>query len=223
VATDAAYYHYIRYEIEPLLPPTARHIVDVGAGTGRTAAWLKARFPESRTTGLEVNGSLLDELAGNVDEALIVDLNAGIPDIGSPDLILCLDVLEHLVEPGEVLARLTARLSHGGTVIVSLPNIAHLSVSLPLLLRGRFEYRDAGILDRTHLRFFVRDSAIALLNQAGLVARQGIRSGLTGSKARLADTVTLGLLRDRLTKQYILAGTPAVEGATQTDIRWLIA
>jgi SAM-dependent methyltransferase len=222
VATDAAYYHYIRYEIEPLLPPTARRIVDVGTGTGRTAAWLRSRFPESRTIGLEVNGALLDELAGNVDEALIVDLNAGIPDIGSPDLILCLDVLEHLVDPREVLAQLAARLSRGGTVIVSLPNVAHLSVSLPLLLRGRFEYRDAGILDRTHLRFFVRDSAIALLNQAGLVVRQGIRSGLTGSKTKLADTVTLGLLRDRLAKQYILAGTPAVEGATQGDIRWLI-
>ncbi|MFL5253110.1 MAG: class I SAM-dependent methyltransferase [Rhodopila sp.] len=146
MATDAAYYHYIRYEIEPLLPPTARRIVDVGTGTGRTAAWLRSRFPESRTIGLEVNGALLDELAGNVDEALIVDLNAGIPDIGSPDLILCLDVLEHLVDPGEVLAQLAARLSRGGTVIVSLPNVAHLSVSLPLLLRGRFEYRDADYL-----------------------------------------------------------------------------
>jgi hypothetical protein len=69
----------------------------------------------------------------------------------------------------------------------------------------------------------VRDSAIALPNQAGVVARQGIRSGLTGSKARLADMVTLGLLRDRLTKQYILAGTPADEGATQAGIRWLVA
>jgi hypothetical protein len=173
--------------------------------------------------GLKVNPSLLGELRENVDEALIVDLNIGIPDLGSPDLILCLEVLEHPVAPAEVLAGLTARLNRGGTVMVSLPNVAHLSVSLPLLLSGRFDYRDAGILDRTHLRFFVRDSAIALPNQAGLVARQGIRSGLTGSKARLADMVTLGLLRDRLTKQYILAGTPADEGATQAGIRWLVA
>jgi 2-polyprenyl-3-methyl-5-hydroxy-6-metoxy-1,4-benzoquinol methylase len=63
----------------------------------------------------------------------------GIPDLGSPDLILCLDVLEHLVAPAEVLAGLTARLNRGGTVMVSLPNVAHLSVSLPLLLSGRFD------------------------------------------------------------------------------------
>lgn len=97
-------------------------------------------------------------------------------------------------------------LAPGGTVIVSLPNVAHLSVSLPLLLGGRFDYADAGILDRTHMRFFVRTSAVALLNAAGLSVDAGLKSGLQGKKSKLLDVLTFGLMRDRLAKQYILAG-----------------
>jgi len=220
---DVAYFQHVRYEIEPLLPATATRIVDIGAGAGHTAAWLKSRFPGSRTIALEGNPALLTELSGNVDEAFIVDLNGPVPDIGTPDLILCLDVLEHLVRPEDVLARLTANLAAGGTVIVSLPNIAHLSVSVPLLLGGSFKYRDAGILDRSHLRFFVRESVVALMNQAGLTVRRGIRSGLRGPRARLADALTAGALRDHLTKQYLVAGTPAVDDAKQADVEWLLA
>ena len=96
---------------------------------------------------------------------MILDLNGPIPDVGTPDLVLCLDVLEHLLQPLEVLKRVTSTMPDGGTVIVSVPNIAHASVSLPLLLRARFEYQDAGILDRTHVRFFDRASVVALMNQ----------------------------------------------------------
>ena len=59
-------------------------------------------------------------------------------------------------------------LAPGGTVIVSVPNVAHLWVRLSLLA-GRFDYADRGILDRTHLRFFTRGSLLALLTGAGLV------------------------------------------------------
>jgi 2-polyprenyl-3-methyl-5-hydroxy-6-metoxy-1,4-benzoquinol methylase len=223
MAMDAAYFQHTRYDIEPLLPAVATHILDIGAGAGLTSAWLKSRFPASRTVAIEGNPAMLTELSGNVDEAFIVDLNGPIPDMGSPDLILCLDVLEHLIQPEHVLAHLTASLAAGGTVIVSLPNIAHLSVSLPLLLGGKFEYRDAGILDRTHLRFFVRDSVIALMNRAGLTVKRGIRGGMRGPLTRVADAITAGMLRDRLTKQYIVAGKSAPGSVEQGAIEWIVA
>jgi trans-aconitate methyltransferase len=132
--TDLHYFQHVRDDIAPLLPPSASRILDIGAGAGRTSAWLKSRFPASHTVAIEGNPAMLAELRSNVDEVFIVDLNGPLPDCGAPDLILCLDVLEHLVDPDDVLARLAASLTPGGTVIVSLPNVAHWSVSMPLLL-----------------------------------------------------------------------------------------
>jgi SAM-dependent methyltransferase len=76
-------------------------------------------------------------------------------------------VLEHLKDPQRALRDINQQLKPGGIVLVSVPNIAHLWVRLRLL-RGKFDYMDRGILDRTHLRFFTRVSLEALLREAGL-------------------------------------------------------
>jgi SAM-dependent methyltransferase len=199
------YYAFVRSEIAPLLPREATRILDVGCGVGATSAWLKSVYPGSRTVGLEGNGALLPELGRNVDEPHIVDLNGPWPDVGAADLVLLLDVLEHLVHPEEALARIMAMMTEDGTVIISLPNVAHLSVSLPLLLLGRFDYTDAGILDRTHLHFFYQESALNLARRVGLEVERGLMGGLLGTKTRLIDRLTFGLIRDRLTKQYIFS------------------
>jgi 2-polyprenyl-3-methyl-5-hydroxy-6-metoxy-1,4-benzoquinol methylase len=218
---DDTYFQHVRTEIAPLLPADATHILDVGAGAGRTSAWLRSRYPRCRLVALEGDPAMRTELAQNVDEAYIADLNGVIPDVGAPDLILLLDVLEHLLRPQQVLNHLTSVMAEGATVIVSCPNVAHASVSLPLLLKGQFEYQDSGILDRTHLRFFVRKSAIALMNEAGLIVRRGVRTGLGGPRARLLDKLTAGMLRDHLTKQYILCGTREAPGVVQGEVDWL--
>jgi 2-polyprenyl-3-methyl-5-hydroxy-6-metoxy-1,4-benzoquinol methylase len=220
LAIDQAYFHHVRSDIEPLLPAHALRILDVGAGAGQTSAWLRGRYPGVHIIGLEGNPAMLEQLRKNVDEPHIVDLNGPIPDVGAPDLILCLDVLEHLVQPEIVVAHLVRAMAFGGTVIISCPNVAHFSVSIPLLLRGTFEYSDAGILDRTHLRFFVRKSMVALMNQAGLMVRSGIRIGLEGPRTRLVDRLSAGMARDHLTKQYILAGERSDPGAEQGPIEW---
>lgn len=99
----------------------------------------------------------------------VVDLNLGIPDAGDRtyDFILFGDVLEHLMHPDVVLAELSRRLKSNGYVMVSLPNIAFAGNRLSHLL-GRWEYKDYGILDRTHLRFFTKRTMIQLIEGAGL-------------------------------------------------------
>ena len=220
VGVAARYFRFVRQDIVPLLPDSAACILDVGAGVGATSAWLRARYQGSRTVALEGNPALEAELRANCDEAHIVDLNGRLPDVGAPDLVLLLNVLEHLADPWSVLRNITSIMAPHATVIVSVPNIAHLSVSLPLLLRGAFRYGDAGILDRTHLRFFVRDSAIALLNGAGLHVRTGLLTGFDGRRTTLLDRLTLGRLRDRLAKQYSLAGRRFGANERQGPVRW---
>ncbi len=86
---------------------------------------------------------------------------------GTYDAIVCADVLEHVPDPAGVLADLRKAAAPGALFIVSLPNVAHLAVRL-MLLFGRFPGMDRGILDRTHLHFFTRDTAADLLRSAGL-------------------------------------------------------
>lgn len=211
------YFEHSRCEIAPLLPAVAARVLEIGCSSGETLAWLKSRWPQVETTGIDGHAPILPVLARNADHAIIQNLEAPLPELGRFDLILALDILEHLTDPGAVLAALVARLAPGGRIIVSVPNVGHFSILADLLLRRRFQYRDAGILDRTHLRFFTEASAIGLMNSAGLGVREGVVNGLDGARTRAANKLTLGLFRHYFAKQYIMLGEP---GAGQGPVNW---
>jgi 2-polyprenyl-3-methyl-5-hydroxy-6-metoxy-1,4-benzoquinol methylase len=183
-------------------------MIDVGCGIGATSAWLKSHYPGTTTIGLEGNPAYLDQLKQHVDYAYIVDLNGPWPDLCAAEPVLCLDVLEHLLDPRGALERLRSAMRPDGTLIVSLPNVAHLSVAPPLLLAGRFDYQDAGILDRTHLHFFTRKTVVQLVTDAGFEVTRMVRSGLDGARSKWLNRASFGLLQDRLAKQYVLSAKP---------------
>ncbi|GIK23649.1 MAG: class I SAM-dependent methyltransferase [Rhodocyclaceae bacterium] len=83
------------------------------------------------------------------------------------DLIILADVLEHLVDPWAALRLLHARTLPGCRLALSVPNVRHYKISLPLLFRGEFRYADSGIMDRTHLHFFTRGSLAETLRDCG--------------------------------------------------------
>jgi len=91
---------------------------------------------------------------------------ANLPD-NTYDCIVCADVLEHLPDPLSTLKRLRQAAKPDATFIISLPNVAHLAVRT-MLLFGRFPKMERGILDKTHLQFFTKDTAKNLLSDAGL-------------------------------------------------------
>lgn len=105
----------------------------------------------------------------------------GIEEADLPDdtyrVVVCADVLEHLPDPVGALRRLRRTATADAVFIVSLPNVAHLAVRL-LLLFGRFPRMERGILDRTHLHFFTRDTAIATLREAGLEVTKARATGI---------------------------------------------
>jgi len=84
------------------------------------------------------------------------------------DVVLCGDVLEHLRDPLGALRSAVRKLKPDGVVVTSLPNVAHGDVRLSLL-QGTFAYRDLGLLDRTHIRFFTLETIRELLRDAGLL------------------------------------------------------
>ena len=86
------------------------------------------------------------------------------------DVTIFADILEHLVNPQAVLEGVRGLIRYGGYEVVSIPNIAHVSVILELL-SGQFTYRPLGILDNTHLRFFTRKSIEELFEKSGYLIR----------------------------------------------------
>ncbi|HEX2117001.1 MAG TPA: class I SAM-dependent methyltransferase, partial [Alphaproteobacteria bacterium] len=148
------YFALARREIGPLLPEKMDHVLEVGCGAGGTLSWLKASRSVSYAAGVELMPSAAERARAVCDEIVVGDVErVTLPFApGSFDLILALDVLEHLVDPWSAVRRLHGLLRPGGYLIASVPNVAHYSVSLPLL-RGRWNYVRSGILDGTHLRF----------------------------------------------------------------------
>lgn len=220
----SSYFHHERREIRPLLPSRATKILEIGAASGQTLRWLKTIYPAAVTTGVELNPEMFSELGNNADIAVIGAIDECLSRLAKYDLVLLLDLLEHLPDPVSLLHKIQRLLEPGGRILVSVPNVAHLSVSMPLLLRRRFAYQDSGILDRTHLRFFVEGTAIGLLNEANFVVSKGLISGLQGSKAKLIHYLSFGLLRHHLAKQYIMLGETMTDGGFQQPVvEWLNA
>ena len=82
------------------------------------------------------------------------------------DAIVFGDVLEHLLDPADILRKCRQHLLADGIIVASVPNVAHLAIRA-MLLEGRWEYADLGILDRTHLRFFTKSSLVDLFSDSG--------------------------------------------------------
>jgi 2-polyprenyl-3-methyl-5-hydroxy-6-metoxy-1,4-benzoquinol methylase len=143
-----------------------RRLLDVGAADGLLSRQLTQRG--WRVTAIEGDPAFAQAGARHCERMIPVNLDREIPVGEGPfDVIVYGDVLEHLVDPLRVLVELDRCLAPGGFVIISLPNIAHLWIRL-LLLVGRFDYLDRGILDHSHLRFFTERSMRAMLADAGL-------------------------------------------------------
>ncbi|MCA3564558.1 MAG: methyltransferase domain-containing protein [Methylocystis sp.] len=169
---DDLYFDMERREILPCLPARVSRMLDVGCGTGASTQMVRREREVTWAGGIEFDpasvataGLRLDWLwTGDASVAPIEDQIAA----ESLDLVLCLDILEHLPDPWTLVDRLSTRLAPGGRLIVSVPNIRNWKFIWRLLARGDFHYRDSGLLDRTHLRFFVKETASALAAHGGL-------------------------------------------------------
>jgi 2-polyprenyl-3-methyl-5-hydroxy-6-metoxy-1,4-benzoquinol methylase len=202
----ADYFSNARREIGPLLPPHSRSVLEVGCGTGETLRWLRVIGGCDVTAGLEMSEQAAAVARQHVDRVVVGNAEQLIEsefDPNSFDALLCLDVLEHMVDPWSFVESAQRLLRPGGVFIASIPNVRNIRVVAPLLARGRWEYRASGILDRTHLRFFTKNSALALMSSGSLEVFQLLRH--MAPLSRKANLLTLGLFQDLLTSQYIIA------------------
>ena len=162
-------YYKERPEVLALVPADSRHVLDVGCGSGLLGSALKRQRSGIEVRGIEpiaTEAAKARDVLDAVHEGLAGDpLPAAWP---TPDCIVFADALEHMPDPWSVLASMVRQWPSGTTVVVSLPNVLHHGV-LAGMARGRWDYQEQGVLDRTHLRFFTRATAAELIAGSGLV------------------------------------------------------
>jgi 2-polyprenyl-3-methyl-5-hydroxy-6-metoxy-1,4-benzoquinol methylase len=204
------YFATARTEVLPWLPDRVGRMLDVGCGAGATTAAIRSVRAVAWAGGIEYVDAVAEEARRVCEkvwtgDAALAPLETEIAP-GSLDLVLCLDVLEHMADPWTMVRRLSALLAPGGRLIVSVPNIRHWKFVWRLLARGDFHYRDAGLLDRTHLRFFVRETAVELATCGGLapVAAVSAQRWRFPDARRLLSVVSGGKLDEVVAKQWLV-------------------
>ncbi len=145
-----------------------KRVLEFGCASGYMSRWLAAAG--CRVTGVEVDGAMAARAREICDEVIVADLDTRrVVDLlpgAAFDVAVFGDVLEHLRDPWRVLDETRSLLAEGGSVVISIPNIAHGNVRLALL-RGSFDYQELGLLDNTHLRFFTLKTVQELCLRAG--------------------------------------------------------
>ncbi len=147
-------------------------ILDIGCSNGTLGQHLKSLVVGRKVLGIEFDPSFADTASRRLDCVIEADLNTMDWDaIYGDEVFDCLifaDILEHLVDPGRCLNLALQRLAPGGCVIVSLPNVRHISALWSIFFIGTFPKRERGIFDRTHLRWYTYRDAKSLLFENGL-------------------------------------------------------
>lgn len=171
------YYNNVRQEMLAYLPANARKILDVGCGNGAFAATIKTKN-SAEVWGIEYMDEeakqaeqVLDNVFSGPCESFIKDL----PD-NFFDVIYFNDVLEHLVDPYDVLDQIKHKLAPNGVVISSIPNMRYYNAFIKLLVKKDWQYEGHGIMDKTHLRFFTNKSIKTMYKDAGytITTHEGI-------------------------------------------------
>lgn len=199
-----------RSDVVDLVPLTSRRILDIGCSTGVLGRQLKER-QHCEVHGVDFDKTMLEEAAMYLDSVRCVDLNrdpSSLAELSPPfDTVIAADILEHLSDPWTIVDISRSLLSRGGTLVVSIPNISHYSTFLALLSH-KWPYRDRGIHDRTHLRFFSKRNIEMLIDPKEfnvIEIRRNLRLIERPSHInRIAFITNIPFVREYFTFQYLI-------------------
>lgn len=175
----ASYYGFARPDVIAAIVkngvPVGK-VLEIGCAGGATGKTLKEQMAVQSYVGIDISPEAADIARNHLDRVIVANVEE--TDLASEyglkhgefDLLLALDVLEHLYNPWDILAELSCYIKPGGYVVASLPNVQNITV-VQDLIKGNWQYQDAGILDATHLRFFTREESRKMFTGAGLTIR----------------------------------------------------
>lgn len=152
-------------------------VLDVGCGAGDNARYLKVKG--CQVDGISISETELQEARKYLQSGYLFNLEEGLPDqvkINRYDVIICSHVLEHICYPEKVLDDIHHCLKKDGKLIVALPNLFHYKSRLQLI-KGNFNYQDAGLWDNTHFKWYTYKTGQQLLEKNGFTVTKQFVSG----------------------------------------------
>ena len=207
------YYQQTRHEVMDFIPSRAHNILEIGCGAGVFLAQVQNT---GEKWGVEPSHEAFHKakkVTPNVLNGTFDQVEDQIPDHHF-DLVICNDVIEHMVNHDQFFEQIKKKLAPNGQIAGSIPNVRYLPNLIELIFKADWRYRDAGILDRTHLRFFTFNSLKRTFNEHNyrVESLNGINSlmSFTGTPKNLVKVfvlaflliVSFGKLRDTFYMQF---------------------
>ncbi len=190
----------------------SKRVLEIGCGPGSITKIL-AQQGGCQVTGLELDPEAIKIVMPYCAQVIRADLNSSewpslLDGIERFDVVVAADVLEHLYDPWTALQRMAPLINSNGYLVISLPHVGHAAV-MSCLINGDFEYRDWGLLDRTHIRFFGLKNMEALFTQAKLkiiearyVIKPPEETEFEAGWSRLSSTLQDALMSSKYSEVY---------------------
>lgn len=197
------YYAVERGEVIARAPRPVGAVLDIGCGAGGSEQVLRAAGATS-VTGVEIVPEAAAVAATRYERVITGAVEDALPELRglAPfDTVMCLDVLEHLVDPWTVLRELATVAAPDATLLVSVPNARHWGLARDVVVHGTFGYREWGHRDVTHLRWFTRRDLAAMLDGSGWRVADVWHGALRPASGLLARA-TRGLSAEFLVHQW---------------------
>jgi 2-polyprenyl-3-methyl-5-hydroxy-6-metoxy-1,4-benzoquinol methylase len=211
------YFNSYRFDLLELIPTQNRNgnLLEVGAASGNTLMYAKQNHYASTVYGIDIcsiensyqkSPEITQFTIGNIEQKDVFFTEDFF------DVIICGDVLEHLIDPWNTINKLKAYLSVNGIIIASIPNIREFKTMKKILFSGNFEYEESGVLDKTHLRFFCKKNIEKLFTDNGMQI-QKMTNNISHStpKRNLFNKLSFGMFEEFLVTQYIVVATKQKE------------
>jgi 2-polyprenyl-3-methyl-5-hydroxy-6-metoxy-1,4-benzoquinol methylase len=198
------YYNNVRKDMLKYIPRDARRTLEFGCGSGGFSELIKDKFG-AETWAVEIDEKSAKAASEKLDKVINSDAREAIDKLPDNyfDCIIFFDVLEHLVDPYSLLCVLKTKLTKEGVIVASIPNIRYYRSFVKLVIHGDWDYKDHGILDKTHLRFFTYKSIVKLFNELAfeILEIEGIHP--TSSRTfKLLNMLLLGAIGDIRYKHF---------------------
>lgn len=157
--------------------------LDIGCGRGLFASFLSDQGLTVDAT--DISPQAVEFTAQRGVNAWVMDLERETPE-GQWDLVFCMEVLQQVRDPEDVLSRLSGVLRPEGELVLSLPNEFHVSRRFSIL----FGRPDLGDPADSHLKFFTPARARALARACGFEVREAVHTSIV--PPRLGPLSALG-------------------------------
>ena len=207
------YYSTVRKDLLNFLPENScQKVLEVGAARGDTLVALKENKLAELVVGIDLfqmpgtnqTNPLIDKfIIADIEKDELTELERNYFDV-----VICGDVLEHLIDPWAAVEKLKGYLKKGGIFIASIPNIRHISVLNKIIFHGDFRYdRAGGLLDKTHLRFFCKKNAIDLFKNNDFDSVEYCASFLNYkplNNSKILNMATFRIFEEFITLQHLV-------------------